>query len=105
MDVSGCYLVEPIGAKVNRLAILAALGLSACTPSLDDQQDKLGRFVAKNRYGSSPDYYLVRLSGIAGPERVALMYAMTDDLEFCSEIAGFYMEKYPESRYTCEKGN
>lgn len=79
--------------------------LGGCTETYDDQAASLYRHVEKNRIGTSSDYYLVKLSGLAGPERVALLYAMTDDFEFCNEIAEFYMEKYPSTRYTCEKAN
>lgn len=87
------------------LALAVVWLLGSCTPTYDDQAAKLYKFVEKNRVGTSADYYLVKVSGFGGPERVALMYAMIDDYEFCSEIAAFYMEKYPASRYSCEKAN
>jgi hypothetical protein len=91
---------------MKRIFVLTlVVGLAGCTDTYDDQANKLYRFVEKNKIGSAPDYYLVKSSGFGGPERVALMYAMTDDYTFCNEIADFYMEKYPASRYSCEKAN
>lgn len=90
---------------MKRWAILAVLALSGCVGnSIDSQSARLEKFVGLGKVGTSADYYLVK-AGMTGPERVALIYAMANDFEFCSEIATFYMEKYPASSYHCELAN
>jgi hypothetical protein len=84
--------------------IFAVLGLSGCTPSYEDQSEALSKFARGNQIGGSPDYFLVKY-GMAGPERIALIYGMAPDIEFCQEIANSYMAKYPASTYTCELAN
>lgn len=90
-----------------RLMILAltAILLTSCTANYEDQAQALYRHVERNRIGDSPDYYLVKASGMAGAERVALVYAMMDDFAFCDDLARFYMEKHSGDQYTCEKAN
>ncbi len=86
------------------MAAAAALFITSCTPSYEEQSEKLSKFIKGNQIGSSPDYFLVKY-GMAGPERVALIYGMAPDLEFCQEIAQTYMTKYPGSTYQCELAN
>jgi len=82
----------------------ALLGSAGCTPSYEDQSEALSKFALGNQIGSSPDYFLVKY-GMAGPERIALIYGMAPDVEFCQDIADSYMAKYPNSTYTCELAN
>lgn len=87
------------------LAAIAAVALVGCSQSLDDQQKALERFVRSHRHGSYADMWLVR-NGLFGPERVALIYGMAPDSEFCNEVAAMYMIKYPQGAvYTCEAAN
>ena len=87
------------------IAAVCICVLSACEKSLDRQQADIEKFSAKHRYGSSSDMWLARY-GMAGKERVALIYGMSSDVEFCMEIAQLYNDKYPEgARYTCEPAN
>lgn len=83
---------------------LAVFSLSGCQQSLDSQHNKLESFVKRHQVGSSPDVYLIK-HGLAGPERVALIYGFVPDSEFCFEIADIYTKKYPDSSYTCERAN
>lgn len=91
-----------------RMLLLGALvvaGAASCEKGLEDQQEKLNRFVAKNRYGSTADMWLLR-DGMAGRERVALIYGFAPDAEFCNEVAEMYNAKYPRgARYSCERAN
>lgn len=88
------------------MAILAAaFPLTACKSSLEDQQKRLDKFAAKNRYGDYADMWLVR-DGMFGSERVALIYAFAPDSEFCFEVAEMYTKKYPDgATYTCQAAN
>lgn len=86
------------------LAVVAPI-LGGCERSYEQQTEKLYRFAKNNRIGSSPDYYLVKASGMAGPDRVALVFGMGEDFTFCSELAALYMDKYPADSYTCEMAN
>lgn len=84
------------------LLLLAAGG---CSESLDDQYAKVERFAENNQTGQSPDAWLVK-NGLAGPERVALIFGFVPDSEFCIEVADMYNKKYPDGgRYTCELAN
>ena len=87
---------------------LAALALGAmvagCAESYDQQTDRLYSFAKRHQIGSSSDFYLVK-RGLAGPDRVALVFGMASDSTFCFELAQFYMEKYPADTYWCEAAN
>lgn len=92
----------------SRLLMIVAtcvLCISACEKGLDGQQSDIEKFANNHRYGSSSDVWLTRY-GMAGKERVALIYGMSPDIEFCMEIAQLYNDKYPNgARYTCEPAN
>lgn len=80
------------------LVIFAVLGLVACAGnSFEDRRDALQRQVAKSPIGISPDYYLTK----NGDDRVALVFGMGDDFEFCSELAVLYTSRYPLDKYSC----
>jgi len=87
------------------VVIAALLGaIAGCKPSYEEQSEALSKFTKGNQIGSSPDYFLVKY-GMAGPERIALIYGMAPDVEFCQEVAAMYMARYPLSTYTCELAN
>lgn len=92
-------------ATSTALVALLATILGGCSATYDQQAAKLFRFAKNNKIGNSPDYYLVKTSGLAGPDRVALVFGMGSDYTFCAELAEYYMEKYPEDRYSCEMAN
>lgn len=86
-------------------ALIAAIFLAGCSPSYEDQQAKIERFAKANRFGDYQDMWLVR-DGMFATERVALIYAMGPDSEFCAELAQMYNEKYPTGAvYSCEPAN
>lgn len=70
-----------------------------------DQLDTLTELVKKKKIGQTQDYWLTK-SNIAGePDRVALVFGLWGDLEFCEDLASLYMGKYPASRYYCLAAN
>ena len=80
------------------LVIFAVLGLAACTwDTFEDRREAFQRQVAKSPIGISPDYYLTK----NGDDRVALVFGMGDDFEFCTELADLYMSRYPLDKYSC----
>lgn len=83
----------------------AALVLVGCSDSLEDQTARLEKFAKANKYGTSNDYWLVKNSPIAGPNKVALVFGLMDDREFCEDLARLYMNKYRGDRYTCLSAN
>lgn len=86
------------------VAAAILLATAGCQPSLDAQLESVDRFAKGNRVGSSADVFLLR-DGLAGTERVALIYAMSDDMAFCLEIAEIMAAKYPATRYSCGYAN
>ncbi|WP_157726251.1 hypothetical protein [Xanthomonas citri] len=84
---------------------LLALVSASCTKSYEDQSAALSNYVSKHRVGSTSDYYLVKTNIAGQPERVALIYGMAPDFEFCQETAQLYMRKYPASHFACEQAN
>lgn len=90
------------------LKTLAFLALGACLSSCGDgynhQISAIELFFKTGRTGSSSDYYLVKI-GLAGPDKVAVIFGFMDDKEFCEDIAKLYMSKYPAASYRCEKAN
>src|SRR3546814_14448626 len=75
------------------IAVSLMLLLCACSSTYDQQAAKLFRFAKNNKIGSSSDYYLVKTSGLAGPDRVALVFGMGSDYAFCTELAEYRSEE------------
>lgn len=79
-------------------AVVAIAALAGCSDkSYTEQSEALQKTVAKEKIGSSVDYYLTK----NGNERIALVFGMGDDFAFCSELAELYMGRYPLDRYSC----
>jgi hypothetical protein len=87
-----------------RAVLAAALLLAGCSQGIDAQTKRLEKFAAGHQVGSAPDAYLVRY-GMAGAERIALVYAMADDMAYCEELAEMMMARYPSIVYRCEYAN
>lgn len=91
---------------MKRLAFAAlALCLAGCTDKYEAQQAGLQRYVARHKIGTAPDVYLRKMNMVGEWEPVALIFGMSDDLLFCTEIAEAYMRQYPASEYTCTVEN
>jgi len=87
------------------LAIALAALLSSCGEAGDARRFAFEKFIANNRVGSAPDYWLVKYNALAQYERVALVFGFIEDFAFCQEVAELYMRKYPSDHYSCEKAN
>lgn len=85
--------------------VAICLILAGCKDDLDSQRATLDRFVAKNRYGSDADVWLVKHNAFGEWEKVALVFGFLDDRSFCDEIAALYTRKYPADKYRCDKAN
>lgn len=86
-------------------AVFACLTLGSCRSSLDDQYERIEEFAKSNRIGSATDMWLVK-DGLAGPERVALIFGFVPDSEVCEEVAFMYNRKYPNGgKFTCHPAN
>lgn len=79
--------------------------LAACGEVEDARRFAFDKFVANNRVGSGPDYWLVKYNAFAQYERIALVFGFVEDFGFCQEVADLYMRKYPMDKYSCEKAN
>lgn len=82
-----------------------ALLLFGCSDSLEGQTERWGKFLKNNRYGTSSDSWLVKRNAFGDWEKVAVVFGFLDDREFCEDIAGLYMKKYPSDRYRCDSAN
>ena len=71
----------------------------------DDQLDALTDAVKKNKIGMTPDYWLTKTNFAGQPDRVALIFGVIGDREFCEDLANLYMGKYPADRYYCTAAN
>ena len=77
--------------------------LLACCSGCD-AQSKLERTVGSATVGSSGDMWLVK-DGIAGRERVGLIFGFVSDTEACVDLATTYNDRYPRANLTCEPAN
>jgi|GEM_PF-5988975 len=71
-------------------------------------QDQLGTLtdlVRKKKIGGATDYWLAKTNFLGESDRVALVFGLMGDLEFCQDLATLYMQKYPQSRYYCLPAN
>lgn len=71
----------------------------------EDQLAILSDHVEKKKIGITRDYWLTKTDLSGAPDRVALIFGMWGDEEFCQELADLYMGKYPQSRYYCLSAN
>lgn len=85
-------------------AIVLAASVAGCAGSYDRQVEGLASYAKRHKIGGSADFYLVK-NGMAGPDRVALVFGMGDDFSFCMELAELYTQKYPSDTYWCEAAN
>lgn len=86
-----------------RLLLLAVLGvLSGCGDKLERQVDRVEAFFSLLPVGSSPDFLLIK-SGHKARDPVAVVFGMSNDSEFCNELAELYMQRYPLDNYYCER--
>jgi hypothetical protein len=86
--------------------ILVSLFLFGCSEnSLKSQQAKIEDFARKNRFGSSSDQWLVKLNAFGEWEKLALVYGLADDKEFCEKLARFSAQDDAPRRYRCEPAN
>lgn len=84
--------------------VVASIALAGCAMSLERQHGLVGAFFSWVQVGSGRDYYLVK-TGLAGRERVAVIFGFLDDAKFCREVAEAQMARYPNDRYSCEPAN
>lgn len=70
-----------------------------------DQLDNLSKVVKKGKIGGSTDYWLTKTNFFGDADRVALVFGLMDDLEFCQDLATLYSRKYANSRYYCVPAN
>lgn len=71
----------------------------------EDQLEILTELVKKKKIGKTPDFWLTK-TNIAGEEdRVALVFGLWGDDQFCRDIADLYMLKYTQSQYYCLPAN
>lgn len=71
----------------------------------EDQFEILADHVNKKKIGSTPDFWLTKTSIFGSQDRVALVFGLLGDDEFCQDIAELYMQKYPDSHYYCLPAN
>jgi hypothetical protein len=86
------------------LIILVSLGLFACNPSIERQAEKVLSFFQKHKYGSSPDYAVVKLNFAGEREHVVVVYGFMDDFGVCIKLVAKLNEEEP-NKYTCEQLN
>lgn len=79
------------------LSLVVLVGCASETSPSTGKLESLQAFAKKGQVGYSKDYYLTK----NGDDRVALVFGMSDDFSFCSELAEMYMRKYPLDRYSC----
>lgn len=70
-----------------------------------DQLDTLTDLVKKEKIGGSTDYWLTKTNFFGDADRVALVFGVMSDLEFCQDLAKLYTQKYPGSDYYCLPAN
>ncbi|WP_168734436.1 hypothetical protein [Ollibium composti] len=70
-----------------------------------DQLDTLTDLVKKKKLGETPDYWLTKTNFFGAADRVALVFGLMGDLEFCQDLADLYERKYPQSNYYCLPAN
>lgn len=87
------------------VGVMVCLCLAGCEPSYDDQLDALNKLVAERRMGISEDYWLTKTNAFGQADRVALVFGLMGDAEFCQDLATLYMQKYPADRYYCLAAN
>ncbi|MGB3389484.1 MAG: hypothetical protein WBA88_16035 [Pseudaminobacter sp.] len=75
------------------------------TATYQDQLDNLMDAVKKKKIGGTTDYWLTKTNFFGDADRVALVFGLMGDLEFCQDIAELYMLKYPQSKYYCLAAN
>lgn len=90
-------------SKLRRIAFLPAITsalalLIGCeSRTYERQVANIEQVVASHKIGSSSDYFLTK----NGADRVALIFGMTDDFSFCSDVADMYQKRYPAERWSC----
>lgn len=90
---------------MNKFILMCGLlAISACEKKYEDQVKDIEKLFSKGKVGTSPDFYLVK-SGLAGPDKVAVVFGYLDDYDVCSELAKLYMQKYPSDTYYCQAAN
>ncbi len=87
------------------LGCVLCLIVAGCSDSLEDQHERLEKFVKTHRVGSSSDMWLMKHNAFGDWERVTLVFGFMDDREFCDDIADLYMQKYPLDKYLCVRAN
>lgn len=70
-----------------------------------DQINTLTDLVKKRKIGGSPDYWLTKTNFMGEADRVALVFGLMNDLEFCQDLAALYTRKYAQSEYYCLPAN
>lgn len=70
-----------------------------------DQLDILTESVKKKKIGETSDYWLTKTNFFGEPDRVALVFGILGDQEFCQDLAELYAHKYPRSNYYCLPAN
>lgn len=78
-------------------SLLLVTTFVACTNDKDENLERLLSTSKERQVGTAPDYFLTK----NGNDRVALIFGFMDDLEFCTKVAQMYMQRYPESQYSC----
>lgn len=75
------------------------------TQTYEDQLEILTEHVKKKKIGTTPDYWLTKTDLAGLPDRVALIFGLWGDQQFCQDLAELYMQKYPKSQYFCMAAN
>lgn len=79
--------------------------LSGCKKSYSDKVSGIETYFAKGKTGDAPDYFLINNTELVGQVKVAVIFGLIDNREFCSKIAELYMREYTLSHYFCIPAN
>lgn len=71
----------------------------------EDELGALTDMVKKKKIGSTADYWLTKANFFGDADRVALVFGLMGDLQFCQDLADLYKQKYPQSGYYCLPAN
>lgn len=85
--------------------LIALVCLGCGEPDYEDQFAAFEKYVKKQQLGSTPDVWLVRINVLGEPERVALIFGMWGDEEYCLSIVDLFRQRWQDRNYRCEIAN